>query len=95
MAASAPTHDSGCHREGERLAQRVPDCEHPFTHAEVVGVAQRDARQAPGIDLDDGHVGVAVAADYFRLVRAAVEQRDVEPVEAVHHVVVGDYVSVR
>ena len=87
-------HDAGGDREGEPLTQRVTDRQHPFAHPGVVAVAQGHRRQALGVDLEHGHVGIGVGSDDLGLELTAVEQPDRDLLGTLDHVIVGQDVAV-
>ena len=92
--AALGAHDAGGDGEGEALAERVADGQHPLADAGVVAVAERHRRQALGVDLEHRHVGVGIGAHDLGLELPAVEQADRDLLGAFDHVVVGQDVAV-
>ena len=87
-------HDPGRDGEGELLAHRVADGEHPLAHAGGVGIAHAHGGQVARVDLDDRHVCCRIAAHDFGRELPLVVQPDGDAVGAGHHVVVGQDVAV-
>src|SRR5262249_13208175 len=62
------------HGEGQVLAERIANREHPLADARRLAVAERRSGQVVRIDLDDGDVRVRIAADDSRLELAPIEE---------------------
>ena len=81
-------------RHGLADAEGIADREHAVADLDLVAVGEGDRRQVLGVDLDDGDVGLRVAADDLGRQLAAVVERDRDRLGAVDHVVVGHDVAV-
>ncbi|MCY1308462.1 hypothetical protein D9M70_584730 [compost metagenome] len=87
MAAPQRRHDAHRHRLAH--AERVADRQHHIAHLDVLQPAQRDRGQILQGHLEHGQVGLGVGPDHLGVGLAAVRQRNLDLVGAIHHVVVG------
>src|SRR3546814_15593670 len=76
-------------------AERRADRDRPLPRLEYVGVADAQRRQPGRRDLEQGHVGLLVAAHDLGGELAAVGELDLDLVRAVDDVVVGKHVPIR
>ncbi|OAV73775.1 hypothetical protein Barb7_02853 [Bacteroidales bacterium Barb7] len=86
------TDDAG--GDGGGKVKRIADCQHPFAHFELLGIAEGDGRQVLCLNLDQGNVGGRVCTDYLSRKLAVVVQRHFQLVRTVHHVVVGHNIAI-
>ena len=87
--AAARRHDAG--RHGAAQAERVADRHHRLADAHLAGVSEGDERQRlVALDLDQGEVGLLVAAHHLGRQLAAVRQGDGDRVGFAGDVEVGD-----
>ena len=79
------------HTGGDRVlkAERRADGQHPFTHAQIAGLADGHHRQVLGVNLQHRHVGLGVSAQHLGDVLAPVGQLDGNFLGVAHHVGVG------
>ncbi len=79
---------------GALQPERRADGEHPLPDLEAAGIADGRDRQVLGIDLQQRDIGLRVAADQFGRELALVIQFDGNFVRAIHHMMVGDDITV-
>ncbi len=91
LRPSALTMPDG-HRVAE--AERIADREHRVADLHVLDRAQRDRREAGGVCLQDGEIGLGVGAADLRLQAATVLQHELDVVGAFDDVLVGEHVAV-
>ena len=81
-------------RHGLADAERVADRQHDVADLHRVGVAEHERRQVLRVDLHDREVGRGVGADDLRGERAVVGQLDLDVVDTLHDMVVGQDVAI-
>ena len=92
VAAARGADDAG--GDGLADAEGVADGQHDVADLHLVAVGHRDDRQVLGVNLDDGDVGLRVAANDLGGELAAILQGDFHLVGVIHDVVVGEDVAV-
>ena len=76
-------------------SEGVTNGEHPFANLDVVRVSYHDGRQVFGVNLDKCQIGRLVSTDdASRILLRVLVQRNGQFVGTVHHVVVGNDISV-
>ncbi len=86
--AAAECRDNA-HGDGLADAEGVADGQHHVAYLDVLDAPQRDRRQVLERDLEHGQVGFRVRAHDLGVGLAAIGQRNLDFIGAVHHVVVG------
>ena len=84
--------DAGCHRVVE--SERITHGDDPFSHLEIVGVANWQSREILAIDLDQGKVGGWICADDAGVELSVVFESNGQFVSTIDDMVVGDDISV-
>ena len=74
--------------------ERRTDRHHPLAGLDRIRTADAQGRQTGRGDLQQGDVGLLVAAHHFRGELAPIRQADTHGVRAFHHVVVGQHIAV-
>src|SRR5712692_8849019 len=81
------------HRHGLSHSERVADCKHDVADAQGIGVAESDRGDRPAFDLQDGDVGFRIGTDGFGFQFLTVNERYLDLVGRLDHVVIGENVS--
>ncbi len=80
------------HRHGLSHAERVADGKHDIADAQGIGVAESDRRDRPAFDLQHRDVRFGIGTDGFGFQLLAVDERYLDLVGRLDHVVIGENV---
>ena len=80
--------------DGLSDAKRVADGQHLVPHLQCVGVAQHNDRQAVQVDLQNCQVSVRIGPDHRGRRAAAVVEDNLDLIGTLHHMVVGQDITV-
>jgi cardiolipin synthase A/B len=75
-------------------AERVTDRHHRLAHLESIRIAQRHRGEPTAVDLEQGNVGLGIAADETGVPLAQLGKADRDLVGLANHVVVGDDIAI-
>ena len=79
---------------GALQPERCADGKHPLPDLESAGIADRDGWQIFGVDFQQRNIGLRIAANHLGWELALVVQPDSDFVRLVHHMPVGDDITV-
>src|ERR1700730_3899746 len=94
-AGAAPERADDPRGHGLAEAERIADREDKIADLQAIGVADRNSGQTTAGDLQQGNVGIGIAADQFRFEMAIVLGRDLDAVRVLddvgirHHITLG------
>ena len=83
------------HGDGLAHAKRIADREGIIADLHLVGIADRDGGEIPGIDLDHGNIRLVVLSDHASLELAAVGEDHFQIRGVIDYMVVGQDVAFR